>query len=150
MSSFLWVGHWISLIYKLTIWFNDAFYVIFGIWCMYGHPGFKSPLSQIIKKRIMHVCVYLYVYVSLCNIHSWHCHKKSCWSLINYWLSQKFKRLGNDEFNYLTIILTLPFICGPRLSLDKRGLAHGFFNLFFFLDNVGTFLRKSFGITSSE
>ena len=28
--------------------------------------------------------------------------------MINYQLSEKFKLLGNSEFNHLTIILTLP------------------------------------------
>ena len=39
--------------------------------------------------------------------------------LLNYQLSQKFKLLRNGEFNHLTIILTLPFICRPKLPLSK-------------------------------
>ena len=29
--------------------------------------------------------------------------------------------LGNGKFNHLNIILTLPFTCGPKLPLNKRG-----------------------------
>ena len=39
--------------------------------------------------------------------------------LLNYRLSQKFKLLGNGEFNHLTISLTLPLTCGPKLPLNK-------------------------------
>ena len=33
----------------------------------------------------------------------------------------KVTLLGNGEFNHLNIILTLPFTCGPKLPLNKRG-----------------------------
>ena len=39
--------------------------------------------------------------------------------MLNYRLSQKFKLLGNDEFNYLAISLTLFLTCGPKLPLNK-------------------------------
>ena len=45
------------------------------------------------------------------------CHLK----LLNYRLSQKLKLLRNDEFNHLTISLTLFLTCGPKLSLNKWG-----------------------------
>ena len=41
--------------------------------------------------------------------------------LLNYRLSQKFKPLGNFEFNHLTIILTLPLTCGRKFFLNKCG-----------------------------
>ena len=42
-------------------------------------------------------------------------------SVLNYRLSQKLKLLGNGEFNHLTISLTLPLTCGPKLPLNKWG-----------------------------
>ena len=39
--------------------------------------------------------------------------------MLNYQLSQKLKLLGNNECNHLTIILTLPLTCGPKLPLNK-------------------------------
>ena len=42
-------------------------------------------------------------------------------TMLNYRLSQKFKLLGNDEFNHLTIILTLPLTCWPKFPLNKWG-----------------------------
>ena len=42
-------------------------------------------------------------------------------SFLNYQLSQKLKLLGNDEFNHLTIILTLPLTYRPKLPLNKWG-----------------------------
>ena len=44
---------------------------------------------------------------------------KSTLVLLNYRLSQKFKLSGNGKFNHLTIILTLPLTCGPKLPLNK-------------------------------
>ena len=46
---------------------------------------------------------------------------------MNYQLSKKHKLLGNGEFNYLTIILTLP----SRVRLNS--------NLITRAQNVGTF-----------
>ena len=40
-------------------------------------------------------------------------------TLRNYRLSQKVKLLGYGEFNHLTNILTLPLMCGLRLSLNE-------------------------------
>ena len=42
--------------------------------------------------------------------------------VLNYRLSQKFKLLGNCEFNHLTIILILPLTYGSKLPLNKWGL----------------------------
>jgi hypothetical protein len=39
----------------------------------------------------------------------------------------RIKLLGNDEFNHLTNILTLPLMCGLRLVNDW-GPTHGIFN----------------------
>ena len=39
--------------------------------------------------------------------------------LLNYRLSQKLKLLENCEFNQLTISLTLPLTCEPKLPLNK-------------------------------
>ena len=50
-------------------------------------------------------------------------------SLLNYLTSQKLKLLRNDEFNYLTIFLTLPFMCRPKLLVNKWDLTHGIFNI---------------------
>ena len=41
-------------------------------------------------------------------------------TMINYQFSQKLKLLENNEFNHLTIILILPLMCGPILSLITR------------------------------
>ena len=49
--------------------------------------------------------------------------------LLNYRLSQKLKLLGNSEFNHLTISLTLPLTCGPKLPLDKWGPNKWEFNI---------------------
>ena len=35
--------------------------------------------------------------------------------LINYHLSQMFKLIEHGEFNHLTIIVTLPFMCGNKV-----------------------------------
>ena len=43
-------------------------------------------------------------------------------TMLNYRLSQKLKLLGNDEFSHLTINLTLPLTCGPKLPLNKWGV----------------------------
>ena len=50
-------------------------------------------------------------------------------SVLNYRLSQKFKLLGNGEFNHLTISLTLPLTCGPKLPLNKWGRNKWEFNI---------------------
>ena len=39
--------------------------------------------------------------------------------MINYRLSQKYKLLGDYEFNHLNIILTLPLTCGLKLFLNE-------------------------------
>ena len=49
--------------------------------------------------------------------------------LLNYRLSQKLKLLGNGEFNYLTINLTLSLTCGLKLPLNKWGLNKWEFNI---------------------
>ena len=54
---------------------------------------------------------------------------KSTLVLLNYRLSQKFKLSGNGEFNHLTIILTLPLTCGPKLPLNKWGPNKWEFNI---------------------
>ena len=50
-------------------------------------------------------------------------------TILNYQLSQKLKLLGNDEFNHLIIILTLPLTCGPKLPLSKWGPNKWEFNI---------------------
>ena len=40
-------------------------------------------------------------------------------TMLNYWLSQKLKLLGNDEFNHLTISLTVYFMNG-LIDNDNR------------------------------
>ena len=50
-------------------------------------------------------------------------------SVLNYRLSQKLKLLGNGEFNHLTISLTLPLTCGPKLPLNKWGPNKWEFNI---------------------
>ena len=54
----------------------------------------------------------------------------SSWKLLNYRLSQKLKLIRNDEFNHLIIILTLPKMRGPKISLNKWGPTRGTFNIF--------------------
>ena len=49
--------------------------------------------------------------------------------LLNYRLSQKLQLLGNGEFNYLTINLTLSLTCGPKLPLNKWGPNKWEFNI---------------------
>ena len=49
--------------------------------------------------------------------------------MLNYQLSQKLKLLGNGKFNHLTIILTLPLTCGPKLPLSKWGPNKWEFNI---------------------
>ena len=49
------------------------------------------------------------------------CHLK----LLNYRLSKKLKLLRNDEFNHLTISLTLPLTCEPKFPLNKWGPVNG-------------------------
>ena len=49
--------------------------------------------------------------------------------LLNYRFSQKFKLLGNGEFNHLIIILILSLTYGFKLSLNKWGLTCGIFIL---------------------
>ena len=44
-------------------------------------------------------------------------------------LSQKFKLLGNDEFNHLTINLTFSLTCGPKFFLNKWGPNKWKFNI---------------------
>jgi len=51
-------------------------------------------------------------------------------SLLNFRFSQKFKLLRNGEFNHLTINLTLPLTCGPKLPLIKWGPNKWEFNIF--------------------
>ena len=43
----------------------------------------------------------------------------ACSFLLSYKFSQKFKLLGSCEFNYLTIILTLPLTCELKFPLNK-------------------------------
>ena len=50
-------------------------------------------------------------------------------TMLNYRLSQKLKLLENCEFNHLTINLTLPLTCGPKLSLNKWGPNKWEFNI---------------------
>ena len=50
-------------------------------------------------------------------------------SVLYYRLSQKLKLLGNGEFNHLTISLTLPLTCGPKLPLNKWGPNKWEFNI---------------------
>ena len=52
-----------------------------------------------------------------------------CVYMLNYRLSQKFKLLGNSEFNHLTISLPLPLTCGPKLPLNKWGSNKWGFNI---------------------
>jgi hypothetical protein len=38
---------------------------------------------------------------------------------LNYYLSQKLKLIGRDEFNYLIYILTLPLKCERKLAFNR-------------------------------
>ena len=51
---------------------------------------------------------------------------------IYYYLSQKFKQLGNGEVNHLTIILTFLLTCGPSFLLNKWGPTCVSFIFFYF------------------
>lgn len=121
--------------------------------------GFSTTLSLIylefyfvgISWLIQYVCLLLLhssfmLWVNICflvrfSLHVFgllESHKFYFLYLINYQLSPKLNLLGNAEFNYLNIILTL-FMCGPRPTLNLECPIFGFF--FFFGRKSGNKLQ---------
>ena len=83
--------------------------------------------DQKIHRHLVHIAMRLH-YVMFENILRWLQHDATS-NNVNYRLSQKFKLLRNGEFKHLTIILTLPLMCGLKLPFNKWSPTHGIFNI---------------------